>query len=415
MEVYKMGRFKHFLETHEYAPIDKTVCANCFEDYAIKEFINSRAENKKCDYCGIESKDEFISVGIEDVIDLIRIAIDTEWDKAVETLPYESREGGYLSPGEKLYLTYELLKDAIELIVEGEELFNDILSSVDDETWVKKNPFELSTSEKLIYSWDIFTEQIKYKARYFFTKLKTVTDEERLHHKAMEPFEVLENLSVLVIEMKLLDIIKEETNLYRVRLAKENDNFTTVRELGPPDIDHTMATRMSPDGITVFYGSFSNNTAKEEQLRRRKTDETIIVSASFKSLRKLKVLNLNKIPQLPSLFDMDRNHLRHQIKFLINFRNDIGRSIDIEKDYEREYIPSQAMTEYFKLVFKDGDGSSLDGIIYPSSVGNDSNIVLFFTQENCINENETPASHNLWQQEKVLQLINSQIISEELV
>jgi len=72
---------------------DKHVCAECFDDYAIKEFINENADENKCSYCSNVS-DEPIAIALVEVVDFICQGINTEWENPVESMGWESREGG---------------------------------------------------------------------------------------------------------------------------------------------------------------------------------------------------------------------------------------------------------------------------------------------------------------------------------
>jgi hypothetical protein len=49
-----------------------------------------------------------------------------------------------------------------------------------------------------------------------------------------------------------------------------------------------------------------------------------------------------------------------------------------------DYVPTQVVTEYFRHVFKDGDGQPVKGILYPSA-RQDGGVccVLFFEADQC--------------------------------
>ena len=74
---------------------DKYVCAECFSDYAIKEFIEQNAVDEKCSYCSNQS-DKPIAAPLEELIEFIREGIETEWDDPVNCVWYESAEGGWM-------------------------------------------------------------------------------------------------------------------------------------------------------------------------------------------------------------------------------------------------------------------------------------------------------------------------------
>lgn len=77
-------------------PGNKHVCAACFGDYAIKEFIEAEACAPACSYCGLSRSDATsIAADMDDVVEFILEGLQTEWTDPAEKLPYESREGGY--------------------------------------------------------------------------------------------------------------------------------------------------------------------------------------------------------------------------------------------------------------------------------------------------------------------------------
>ena len=74
---------------------EKYVCPNCFDDYAIKDFINENAEKNDCDYCGASSP-KAISAPIDEVLHLLMDGIHLEWGAPEdEGVPWEFREGGW--------------------------------------------------------------------------------------------------------------------------------------------------------------------------------------------------------------------------------------------------------------------------------------------------------------------------------
>ena len=89
---------------------DKYVCADCFNDYAIRKFINDNAKEKVCSYCGAHSS-EPIAAYIDEIIGFIVEGIESEWgDPDNEGVPYETAEGGYQG---KVIDSYDLIKDEI--------------------------------------------------------------------------------------------------------------------------------------------------------------------------------------------------------------------------------------------------------------------------------------------------------------
>ena len=157
---------------------DKNVCAECFSDYAIKEFINENADKNRCSYCLNES-DEPIAVSLVELVDHICECICTEWENPAESMAWESKEGGY--QGASVYTGYELVTDQIEelFVMDNTEVLIDVACSLGDSAWCHKDPYGLRKEEALAYSWEDFSNQIKHKSRYIFFR---IDDEEIRRH-----------------------------------------------------------------------------------------------------------------------------------------------------------------------------------------------------------------------------------------
>ncbi len=131
---------------------DKWVCADCFDDYAIKAFIEGNAEKTYCSYCG-KTSDSPISVSFYDLFEFILERIESEWEDPANSMAYESREGGY--QGAQVYDWYDLITEEIEELFEiNDDLREDILSKMAGEhSWCHKDPYGLPREEALSVSW----------------------------------------------------------------------------------------------------------------------------------------------------------------------------------------------------------------------------------------------------------------------
>jgi hypothetical protein len=99
------------------------------------------------------------------------------------------------------------------------------------------------------------------------------------------------------------------------------------------------------------------------------------------------VLDLTRIPDIPSIFDATSNYQRPPLIFLHDFLADFTKKVVKDGREHIEYVPTQVITEYFRRVFRDGEGDELKGIIYPSP-RTESGIswVLFFDNDDCIQD-----------------------------
>jgi len=72
----------------------KYVCANCFDDYAIREFVNSHLKWKTCTYCGRTSSRR-ISAGLGEVLAFIMDGIRSEWVTCTPEIEWEAENFGW--------------------------------------------------------------------------------------------------------------------------------------------------------------------------------------------------------------------------------------------------------------------------------------------------------------------------------
>jgi hypothetical protein len=172
-----------------------------------------------------------------------------------------------------------------------------------------------------------------------------------------------------------------------VRVSNSGAGYKTAAELGPPPVDKCIsANRMSPAGIPMFYGAFDEATALAETTKE--TDEFATIG-KFKTLRDVKVLDLTRLPIVPSIFDREKRDDRQPIFFMRDFLRDFTKLVDKNGSEHIEYVPTQIVTEYFRHIYRHNDKESLDGIIYPSSVSKGGKAcVLFCTGKNCTQDEQ---------------------------
>jgi hypothetical protein len=302
----------------------KYVCYHCFDDYAIREFIRSHAVSTACSYCG-KSGGKPVATEIDNVVDLIYEGICYEYEDAAEQVGYESSEGGYLLP---TMVTRELIEKIFEDEGLNAELMDDVIDILPDQAWVHINPYESPEGERLIIDWETFCRQVKHETRYTFFKLST-QDEVQFPSFRSEPFEILFQLGKIVQDISLVRNVPAGCRIFRVRCHDIKKVLRRVNELGPPLAkQNKYSNRMSPAGISMFYGALDLCTAIMETYRPEKSTSCIITKARFETLKPLRILDLTALPEYPSLFDENRRWLRPAFEFIHAFIRDIGKPID---------------------------------------------------------------------------------------
>jgi len=346
----------------------KYVCAECFSDYAIKEFIAQNAFDKKCSYCSNES-DEPLAAHLEEIIEFIREGIETEWDNPVNCVGWESAEGGWM--GARVIGTYELLTVEIEELWDtNEKVLDDIIYSLDQE-WCQRDPYSLPDEEALFLSWRGFAYQVKHHTRYIFLRLNE--EKEFPYDSDIIPVsKMLDSLSNELLKLEeenLLTMIGVGSKIFRTRIHDKSVRLSRATEIGTVQLESAKySNRMSPAGIPMFYGSLDPQTALEETVDDSDIRVGKIASiGTFSVIKQLKVLDLTKLHEIPSIFDTNRGYLRSSLIFLRKFEEEISKPINKDGVEHIEYVPTQVFTEYIRHLYRDQSGNGLDGILYRSS------------------------------------------------
>jgi len=377
-----MGREKERMEAGYSSCGDLSVCTSCFGNEAIKAYIESYSDSSECSYCDSE---DIKSCNLNSVVERIVESIYFEWDDPANAgVGWESAEGGWL--GVETAYTYELLTSELDLDIENDNLINDINSSILNTEWCKKSPYSLDEDQRLFYGWQGFSDFVKYNSRYvLFKKDENKKDKINFAQEEMEPEEVLKSIGLFINQHNLISTVDTSENIYRVRIVDKNISFdNNEKELGSPPTEFcTFANRMSPAGISMFYGAFDIDTAIKETYEPEINITKKAICGLFNPTRKFTLINLSEIPPVPSLFDENR-YERDSLSFLSDFIKDFCKPIERADKAHIDYVPTQIVTEYFRHVLLLDTGKRIDGVIYPSSKDNEKKcIVIFSNSEQC--------------------------------
>jgi len=359
--------------------IDKYVCDECLEDYAIKKYIQKNVISETCDYCGrSSSEDKPIAAPLHEVVSFILEGIKYEWDEPGNCVGWCSQDGGWI--GATITDTHDLISDELDLGIRHDGLRDDIINSINIYEWCQMDPYSLPPEEEMLSEWERFSIQVKYHTRYVFYRV-TTREENHDFDTRREPYDILNNLGEVVNELGLIKCLPVGTEFIRARGSKKRLH-PTIKDIGPPSQKNAKySNRMSPAGIPMFYGSLETTTAIAEIKDKA---NKYVTTAIFKTIKPFKVLDLTRLPDFPSLFDKSRRHLRAPLIFLRDFLRDFSKSIKKDGREHTEYVPTQIVTEYFKHIFSDEDRDIVRGIIYPSARRRRGrSCVLFFEEKDC--------------------------------
>lgn len=326
------------------------ICYNCAGNKNYKEFIKNNGEaSKKCNYC----KGRRTCIDIEKLAD----EVDDEYRNN-----YVPKEGG--DPPE--FIISELLEaepdiaDDLVSILSGREN-RDVSQGADayydsDEFYGENDVVDFGNLVERQDEWQFFCYWIKHKKRFFNNDLIKYLDS---NFSGLQNFKAGNKSPIRHIEPN-----DPDSTFYRARLVSPSEiqkiRSNSSIELGPPPENKARAGRMNPVGVSVFYGAFKPETCIAE-IKGSVGDLAIV--GQFKLKKPIRVLDLSILctidePDYSSAGHIDE--LCGLYYFLRGFSSEIGKPVR-EIDSDLEYLPTQAITEYFAHNLR------VDAVIYPSS------------------------------------------------
>lgn len=308
------------------------ICANCFNDEEIKQFIaTSSTSIANCDCCGKRSE----------IIDLSELS-----DFFIEFL------GLFIKDNNGCGLVQLIQKDWN--IFSSDICARNILSTIIDSEQI-----EFSIDDNVSYSSEI------QNCFSVWEKLKSEVQEEKRYFSDLGSF----NWEVYITSNAK---IKKGTFLYRARITPDGRKKLKTKEMGCPPKERATAGRANPLGIPYLYLCSKIETTFYE-VRAVYLDRISV--GKFTILRDLDIVDFsNKISLFYTYSDSESNvSLLDIVKRKILFEK---ISTDLSKplrrfDTEIEYVPTQLICEYCKQ-------NGADGIRFNSSLHQEgANIVLF--------------------------------------
>ena len=386
-----MGQSKHQYDeelSRGYStPPDKLVCSCHFGDECIVKYIRENSEKGICHYCSQETE----VMHLTQLVDFLFPKIYRYYGKIEDQclpganwLDKDDIEGGFpyhdccnlLLPDDRQAFDVESLLSEVGLEIENTQLFEDIKNCFDDSTmYTLKKPMYETKDEELSYMWTRFCDIVKTKRRFTFFKMSEFSNEQNSVNGLDN---ILSELGKAVINEKLLTTIDCNKTIYRCRVHNVNKTYNDFKELVSPPNYLAAQNRMSPVGISMFYGSFDEITAIKE-VKNQITEGMSVTVGTFSTKLPLKLIDFTKLPIELSVFG---NYDYNIILFLRSFTDDISKEVNTEEKIE--YIPTQIITEYFRYVFLDNLNESVVGIVYKSAANPNANCcVLFLDNDKC--------------------------------
>lgn len=356
------------------------VCEKCIEDLCLQEVVRQNAISERCDYCDAVSETA-IACELDDVMQRIRFAVDQEYGSPDEETAYDSEEGEYISP---VYTGRELFDD-IGFGLENRKLYDDIVGQFWDEAFCRIGVLTGSPHERQMDAWSGFKDIVKHGRRYTFLSMSDGDcDHGILEHP---PSRMMQNIAKTLQHFDLIKKLGPEARFWRVRAHDEARILTIPIEIAAPTSEQAIyPNRMSPAGISMFYGSDFLETAWLETVEAPRLDGKVVTAGQFAAACPLNILDLCSLPTQKSFFRDWVQHTREALKFLHEFRDDLSQPVIKDGKQHIDYVPTQVFTEFVRYEFRTEVGERIHGIRYPSSKDGKPCYVIFADQDGCLDD-----------------------------
>lgn len=364
-----MGYAKRLLEEsyqlHNFNT-SELICGHHLEDKFIKQQILKQGVKGTCSYCNSTNR-KVVELSV--ALKLIVIGLNHLYEDANEFRNF-NKEGKHGFDGDTMEFYDIWYDDALDLRIDDFKLFEDIYQYLNpDLVYCRKDEYT-DEADYLNSLWYLFKETVKHKARFVFH-----FQDQFKQWMLEDPVNILDRVQYTIIEYELFRTVDINQKLYRCRQhseKKEVDNEGKRITSAPTHLSK-LNNRMSPAGISMFYGSPHKKVAIAEVLDSSDTSKPFYTTAYFKSKKELKLVDLTIIPDFPSIFDNKNNNKIDTLRFLKDFVKDISKPIE-KNDEIVDYVPTQIVTEYIRF----NPALNIDGIVYPSAkIEGKENYVLF--------------------------------------
>ncbi len=367
---------------------EKYTCSKHFDDTYLKQYILDNAQPGQCSYCGSNTR----VIDIHDFMEYVMTRITSHYgnpgDEALylessfyddkdEEIPGFKRVGGFVTPAFAIHFesARELLFE-LELVADDEKLNKDIEACFLYDDWIQHAPYMMTKGQELSFLWKMFARMVMHEQRFTFFKRKEFSGENLTEDNGL--MDILTELGNLISENGLCRTILKGTEVFRCRFTRDGDIVRLFEDITSAPANLAKQSRMSPAGISMFYGAFDYDTAMLESSPDGLPTKKPHVAGRFTTITDLTILDLTNLP-LPS-FWMPSDW--EGIGFLHSFSWEITKPIKRDDRIHIEYIPSQVFTEYLRYIYQPANNGTIDGVMYKSSLNGASsnNIALFYNQ-----------------------------------
>ncbi len=356
-----------------YFDIGTFVCQNHFHDDYVNNHIRENGKKNRCSYCGKKR----IVVELESVLEILAIGLDYIYEDPANSR-YLNKDSEYGYDGNIMPFSEVWWDDPFDLRIEDDQLLEDVYNQLEtDQLYCTRDEF--GSHEDFLHDlWDHFKFVLKHKARFAFHFPNTFKK-----WNLSDPGDILHQVQYAILKNKMIIELPENSKLYRTRQHQFVDEVYEAHHIASlPNSLNKTSGRMNAAGISLFYCSQNIELTIKEVVNKRRNSCPYYTIAIFKNKMKLRLVDLTKLPDIPSIFDTENNRFRDILFFMKTFMEEISLPIK-NKNSVLDYLPTQVITEYLRY----NPDLDVQGMVYWSSkIPLKKNIVLFYDHEESLKE-----------------------------
>lgn len=320
-----------------------TVCPDHIEDPDLKGALEEHLTADACSFCArtgtVESP---VAATFESLMRAVVEAIRTEYTRPRD----EGLDGaGWLVT---MVPSQDVLDNICGTGVVDEPVMEQIREIFGDGEWIDADWAVLSEDKQLSLNWSTFVSTVKHESRFWFLRKPESSGYDPDELTPAEFFgrleEILDSVKGAVTEIPAGAI------LYRGRMVNSDADPANYKagDLGSPPARKAAANRMSPAGISMFYGSDSPETVVAEIGSHTSRSHAVI--GAFETQQALRIVDLTGLPPVPGIFNQGQRDLRRRLRFLHEFAADLTKPVSLDGREHIDYVPTQIVTEYLRMV-----------------------------------------------------------------
>ena len=307
------------------------ICEECFKDEELRKEVQNEGATGVCDVCGKAGLVVDLSHFVDFFKDILRL--------------YRKSDESHLTIVQIVQNNWGVFGK----VEYGEKILNEIMTDFDPGYSLSDTVAYVGFLQDRIDIWKNTKKQLREQYRFFVD---------------YDEFERINYIETAIT-------IKKGTNLYRARVTERGMSKFPSSKMGCPPIDKTKAGRANPVGIPYLYLCRDIDTTLYE-VRAGFLDKVSV--GCFKVLRDLNLVDFDfDFPLYTSYVDEGFDRWRNLIvkyEVLKEIRKDLSKPLT-RYDTELEYVPTQWICEYCKMI-------GADGISFASSLDKDGlNYVIF--------------------------------------